>query len=846
MNFKITISDRVFLSKPKTPKETAIEKSSIRIKGELTIKQISEVVLKRSFTPAEMNGISSKDWISQNIFALDFDNGFTPDDFFTRSKKLEIPLPNIIYTTFSDSPEKRKFRVLYCIEEFYSPNLHKDYEYCSWLRKGIMEIFPECDPACKNADRMFYPGKEILFYNNEPVEETWFRSLCESACIKRNINYQAKVWKKTQTYSNTIGLAENSTLLRKFDYKVACEQIVLLHKFFYNQYHLSYQELFGLATNLQYIEGGLKLMKKRMEQINQLGGGYETLDDTQIGAKYTYTHFTILSIVKYNYVPMMLSNFSPFKEDHKYHNILEYIKPKKGTIQIKNAIESIKLSLPTAEKRMEEGFNKAINYYSNIDSIFEGRKIFIINTATGLGKTRLLENVNNALICTPTHGLKDELKKRRLDNQNIETLTTPESPVFSDERINDFITGCQECDLYDLINDTLTKIKNNKITILLNNEVIPITIEDKIMAKIHSDQNNNCRCTAETVITTHSRCIFDNQFPHETVIFDEDPLGCLIKNGDCNMDFTIFDNTQWSKELKSIETFYRDLEDDKPYKNEKQFKIYDNKEFRIFCMRNKRGDLIQLLQSDFIYKEKITGKKDKDNRRLKFVKLNSLPNKNVIIMSATIPVDYYKLLFGENKIEITESLNIKSEGEIIQYTNRSFSKYQMVNSYTKSPNLYDNLFKIIGDTPIITHKPVKELLKKLPYYKGNDMKIHFGNCSGLDTYKGNDISVIGTPNMPVFMYYFYALLAGIEFECKIDPLGDRVVERNGMKFRFFTFEDKRLQNIHLSIIESQLIQACGRARSLREKCKVYLFSSLPLIISDRFITENITNDNFII
>lgn len=42
-----------------------------------------------------------------------------------------------------------------------------------------------------------------------------------------------------------------------------------------------------------------------------------------------------------------------------------------------------------------------------------------------------------------------------------------------------------------------------------------------------------------------------------------------------------------------------------------------------------------------------------------------------------------------------------------------------------------------------------------------------------------------------------------------------------------TFADKSMRNLQLFLIETELEQAIGRARVLREDCTVYVFSNYP-------------------
>ncbi len=61
-------------------------------------------------------------------------------------------------------------------------------------------------------------------------------------------------------------------------------------------------------------------------------------------------------------------------------------------------------------------------------------------------------------------------------------------------------------------------------------------------------------------------------------------------------------------------------------------------------------------------------------------------------------------------------------------------------------------------------------------------------------------------------------------------LQDLKVDWKGFRFRFTTYEDKRLRNIQLAAIEAELVQAIGRARSLRTNAEVIVYSNLPLQI----------------
>ena len=61
-----------------------------------------------------------------------------------------------------------------------------------------------------------------------------------------------------------------------------------------------------------------------------------------------------------------------------------------------------------------------------------------------------------------------------------------------------------------------------------------------------------------------------------------------------------------------------------------------------------------------------------------------------------------------------------------------------------------------------------------------------------------------------------------------------------------TYGDEEMRNLQLFFIESELEQAVGRARLLREDCTVYVFSNYPCqqaeLIQDSYLEVNSEED----
>lgn len=817
---KITKSNKVLTEKP----TTGLIKSSVTNQTTITsLDELELVVLNNPFNVSNANGISEKDWLSQQILALDFDSGITPDEVIKRCRINSLN-PNIIYTTYSDKPELRKFRVLFILDKEQT-----EYKIMKWAQRGLMKLFPESDAACKDLCRMYYPGKQVIFRMDELNENDWVINYLHSQ-VADNERFYEKF-----EFSDDVKRPDK---IEKFNWEVAIKEIKILNKFFTEEVRMSYDILVGLMTNAQYIYGGEKKILDRMNEINKLGGGLYFPDTSRGIEKYPKSYFIGLkSIKKYNYLPKQLSNFSPFQEDWDYKNLLE-VKFKKGKIEVLK--EQNMISLQNAEKLLMDAFNLAksnepfsieyskpdmitgesLPYIKKLDNIFNllpENPIYIFKVTTGAGKSQAFINETNSLIALPFHHLKDEMSERMLVNHKV----TPEPPVFSDIRVNETINQLREAALYTEVGNMIKSISKGQLKI--NKVVIPITTDDKEMAKDYIRLNELCRKDDVTVLTTHTRAINDlNSFKHDFYIFDEDPLNDIVDIDSFTLDFTKFDGTQYESFVKPIENHLRSMTENCVLKLPRFHKPIG---FDKFCATIGMSKLIKLLNSDLIFKN------DKDKSKINFcIRKNLLPNKKIFIMSATAPIPIYKALFGERVIVI-DITNIKPMGVIEQWTKRSFSSSGMADYNMK---VYKELFQNIENTKVITHLKHRLKFNNFMFVDSNTKhNFYFGNCSGGDMLNGYDVSVVGTPNKPEFVYLFLAELIGLPNSTS-QNLYDRVVEWNDFRFRFFTYDDPVLRDIQLSLIEAELLQAAGRSRFLRNKNVTKIFSSLPLKITTRF------------
>lgn len=186
MNITLQIDTVCFSRKPTKNEIGALKQRLSDCPRTVTLEQFAQSIVNgQSFTPAVlMGGARAENWSSQQLFCLDIDNEDKSvsgkHDKQRASEPLTVPQvidrcssmglkPALIYETFSSTPEWQKFRIVFTTDKSVN-----DRQRAEHIQLGLMELFPECDTACKNADRLFFGGKSILFKDDTAAitEET--------------------------------------------------------------------------------------------------------------------------------------------------------------------------------------------------------------------------------------------------------------------------------------------------------------------------------------------------------------------------------------------------------------------------------------------------------------------------------------------------------------------------------------------------------------------------------------------------------------------------------------------------------------------------------------------------
>jgi hypothetical protein len=341
--------------------------------------------------------------------------------------------------------------------------------------------------------------------------------------------------------------------------------------------------------------------------------------------------------------------------------------------------------------------------------------------------------------------------------------------------------------------------------------------QDVDKAQAYLTQLAESKNSTNTVLTTHARALY-SEFQHDTIIFDEDPLETIV---DINK-FEITDLIKLVYQTYTLTTSYNELIC--TLENANAGIIHNTnvgmldvealiEKLSLFQLSS---NLVGFFSSTCFYKD------PHDNNTIHYVTKREFPeNKKIIILSATLPIELYKALYGD-KVDVIDIRNVNQCGEIVQYTKRSCSR-------TELKRYHESISEEVGDLPVITFMNYRK------YFKNAVPNMYFGNCEGYDILNGKDLAVVGTPHRNNVAYYLTAAIIGVTLKTEDMEMSLQKVEYNGLRFKFNCYSHEILRRIQLSLIESDLIQAVGRARSLRTNAKVVLYSNFPLKISTTFV-----------
>ena len=619
-----------------------------------------------TFTPNlySDNKPSSKTFIGTSGFFLDFDLNSNQEQILNRFYELNIK-PNFWYTSFSDTPEYRKFRVCLLVDEILN-----DSTIISNIFSNIFYHFP-ADNACKDLARKFYGGKEVHFLTNEPnsleilkCESTWageraplqFDSEKPVNLLYMNnqITGISKRSKKEKKYSSD--QPQDFTYLEKLrnndcDFSIIENKVRVFKEFVNLEKRFDYLVLFGLATNLHWLQGGMKLMKRTMEDYNKLNNN----PGSDI---YHKRHLKVINQVNERKLfPKSLESFSLYQEDYINKNIISCLINPRGVVFVNDPVE--KISLQEGEKMFNDSFQRAIT---------SNAQYTIIKAGVGIGKSHILKNIDNIAIALPTHKLKDEL----FEEMNVDAFKIPELPVFESKEVNAQIKYLYQSGLRSEVMGLIHQLAEKDSP-------------DQILAKTYLNDLNEAKKWKRTLLTTHERSIHE-AMNQNTIIYDEDCINSLVSQKSFNLtDFGLL-----LLKYPDLAIFFNECYQELQAAEKSMMHVTPEYDVPIHLLIEKlkyepsTSNFIEFFSSNRFYKEEFIDKKGQVHTIIHYCKFNTLPeNKKIIILSATINHAFYEKAFP-GEIEVLEIPEIENMGKVTQYTKYSNSRESLKKQIKKN------------------------------------------------------------------------------------------------------------------------------------------------------------------
>jgi len=851
MLIKVTLDKIKYHNKP-TKFETSIISKRIACNEnitELQVNQFAEYLVQPhgfTWTPTIFKGNLrlNNEWKMQQVFGLDFDNGITLEEVINRCNKYNIK-PAFIYSTFS-SVNNNKFRVI-----FINNHIVEDYRVGKLIQLALMNLFPESDKSCKDACRLYFGGKEIIYNDYEAIINVpelieglvhYFTDTMKNNYLKKiktfcsdvgidMINGYPKIIKENMDKSTSTppfllytnrtcatsvlfdysiyfskeNIKNNHThneddkpkkikynidnekvkrdkFLRRYDFDKLAKYCKLFREMRENKYWAYHLEIFGMATNLLLIENG----RTELENILSLNDNYDQ-------DKWNY-YFNYIN--KMNYKPQSCNYFCPFANECEHGiNMIYQGKIPRGKINVLQ--QPVLKSLEIAETEFKE--------IMEMLKVINDGKVHVIKAPTGIGKTELYLDVQNTTIAVPNHRLKEEVLERMIKSGNTNVVATPRLPENLSREHKNTINR-----LYSIgaINSASAYIKR-----IAKNESIPELIK-------YLEQMEVCKNHNGTLITTHQKLMFLRDDKNEKLIIDEDIIHILIQQNSIKIsDFTslIMQNFKSPQDEKVINTIL-ELVKKAPINEVQVMPTYVFKNAKdieqIVIDSGATTNILGFLNCSYFIRSNDEFSPN-SNDKIYFVVKNSLADKHTIILSATANEKIYSHIFSD-KLHFIDLGDVENIGKIEQYPQRSFSRWQI----KENPKMLKLAQELIQDKPTITYKCLEGKFNTIAT---------FGATAGIDTYGGQDIAIVGTPHVAPIVYTLFASALGLTPRLNDFQMEYKQIRRNNFEFFFQTFsDDNMLREIQLYLIESELIQAVGRARLLRNDCTVTLLSNLPI------------------
>lgn len=829
MKVKVSLDPISYIVKP----DKQIAEISKRIAGYPVSIDIDELADKvgnqgHTFCPATFmnNKRKAMDFARMQVFTLDFDCGIPAGEVRRQAERCMLPV-SFMYHSFSSTSECPRFRTA-----FVNDVPVTDKKAAEIILSMLLEIFPEADKSCKDVSRMFFGGKGVIgnvqdeVINIENLVEQYQRT----CFVKGDKSYRRNI--QSFARKNNISCIDNCIQIFKIDkndgnfasdpyiYRSNCifpsnspkyviitgykprtrkqevknervrvdlktlESKCLLYMDFLKEPHIHHNERFLLMTNMIHMVGG----EKRFLSVSD-EKGYDRND----------WRFYVKYVKDKGYKPQQCEGNCPYCDvcSHKENMVLTVLEKE----PIKRTEEEIYYELKYVEEHLYTCLTDAVNSCMN--------GIHIIPAQTAVGKTEAYCNMIAAdkrhryMIAAPTNALKREIE-RRLEQKGVKAIVTlsldeMSLPLDLAKKIEyHYRVGLGRA-VARLIKEY---IKENENT--ADNDVMRAVHQCREYLRFEKEMKD-----FRVVVTTHARLsTFSNEnIEKYTVIIDEDILSTFFKN----------------IQMVSLESIQRALEANQiPGLLHSRFRqVVDAADCTYECFLTdstcsylEEQDLNMLGIDEDINNLAFAACFQKCGDEVHYFYPQTLPRGKYVVLSATIePELYYKYFKGWN-ITTAPYYKAKYKGCLEQRTAYSMSRQCIMGMKQELKQFLDPF------------KQEYEMITFLKFEKEFEASgLHFGNSEGIDSLKGKNVLVLGTPHLCEFVYKLIGCFLGMEVNH--DVLAVRKIQYHGYEFNFMTYKGNGLQKLQLYFINKELEQSIGRARLLRNDCRVLVLSNFP-------------------
>lgn len=623
---------------------------------------------------------------------------------------------------------------------------------------------------------------------------------------------------------------------------------------------------------------GVYQISKVIQAICSLNGAQTTLQRwmnessiyNEIQCKFMYYLFSRYKRIGYGDLPTpcrFICNRNKREDcisglDFEPNTVLDLLPQKHGVIR--------RLKTKQYNNRDASEIRDEIQATFNNDLASEENKLYVYKCFVGLGKTWMYLNKINefidekktVIIALPSHNLKDDVVSRLhefvSDHQiSDHIIVVPRIPHIDE----DF---SEQLDAYYAMGDYkgatlfmvryLDEVKQNQLTSDENVKGLEDYLE--ILRQITTIESTR----GKIIFTTHERLFVLKHVKPDIVIIDEDITLSILKQQSAivselqhllrsdilsqieednirDLVQTRIGNILESEENK-VCRFNRSI----PIKNKVRGEVFSgiSKENNRALFSSKVFGLV--FDCDEYIKQETCNMDGKHEIIASFLTRRELPFEcKVFVMSATANFEIYSRIFGEDKIA-TRSFDVPRLAATIEmhseytYSKQWFDNHSdqlrdyagfLTSTIIESESLFDD-FQDDSESDqkpvIITFKQYKEIFED----EGSPT-LHFGNVAGIDQYGGRDLAVFGTYSMNPTLYALYTNTIFPENRVETIPaFEDQLVCNGGYKFHFWTCaSNEAFRKIHMWMVESELIQALGRARPIDNACRIQLYGSYP-------------------